>query len=163
MNHEIQRPNLGGGFKCFLFSYIKKYVHIDIQDDIYIYIYVYIYIYKYYIRMHVYICVSDHFCWHQASLAQLEMENPQLEDCVFFLRLKLSVAFFLGGFLQVIKNWWFGLVVWSWGEGLVFWLNKYFFMGCFFWGVPSSKVIMDSLMELREKKTHPMKCGLVSW
>ena len=23
-------------------------------------------------------------------------------------------------FCQVTKNWWFGLVVWSWGQGLVF-------------------------------------------
>ena len=52
--------------------YIYIYVHMHIQYNT---IYVYIYIY-----MHAYICVSDNFCWHQASLAQLEMENPQLED-----------------------------------------------------------------------------------
>ena len=43
-----------------------------------------------YIYIHLCIGVSDNFCWRQASLAQLEMENPQLEDrvCVFFLKAK---------------------------------------------------------------------------
>ena len=55
-------------------------------------------------------------------LHRLEIFNKR-DRCVFGWKLQCLYKICLGEENQVKQNWWFGLVVWSWGQGLVFWLK----------------------------------------